>query len=115
MNYSDIANTLAHDGIDVALPGARQGVCSAPYVVVQDAGTFRYAASAGLCYTLFAVHCYVPLYAYGQLDPLIARVRASLASLAPDLRSAGSLSPHLINDHFRAHQATVHYLLQRKL
>ena len=48
MNYFDIVNTLYRSGLDVALPGARQGVCTSPYVVVQDGGTFRYAQSAGL-------------------------------------------------------------------
>ena len=115
MNYSDIVNTLCGSGIDVALPGARQGICTSPYVVVQNTGTYRYAQSAGLGYTLITVHCYAPLYGYEQLDRLIQSVRSALDSLRPDLRFAGGEGIHMINDKFRAHEGSVQYMLQRSL
>lgn len=115
MNYSDITDALSRADIDVALPGARQGVCVSPYAVVQKTGTYRYASSPRLGYTVITVHCYVPLGCYGQLDILIGRVKAALRTLSPDLRPSGSEGIHLINDHFRAHESSVQYMLQKRL
>lgn len=114
MIYSDITDRLCSAGIDVALPGARSGLCSAPYAVVQHSGTFRYAASRRLGYSLITVHCYVPLFRYDQLDILIRKVKSALKSLEPDLRYQGTLSPHIINDNFRAHEASLQYIIQRR-
>ena len=113
MSYLDIVNTLTDAGIDVAFPGARQGVCASPYAVVQDSGTYRYAQSSRLGYTLITVHCYVPLYAYEQLGILIEKVKTALCTLEPDLRPAGNESVHLINDHFRANEGSVQYVIMR--
>ena len=115
MNYWDIFQTLSDAGIDVALPGAKQDVCTFPYVMVQETGTFPYAVSPGLGYTLMTVHCYAPLGAYRQLDILIDRVKAALLPLAPDLRPSGDQGVHIINDKFRAHHGTVQYLVQKRL
>ncbi len=115
MNYSDVVNTLSRSGIDVAQPGAKPGICTSPYVVVQNAGTYRYAQSAGLGYTLVSVHCYTPLYAYEQLMILIERVKSALRCLEPDLRYAGNEAVHIINDSFRANEGSVQYLIQRSL
>ena len=115
MKYSDIINTLAGAGIDVAHPGAKQTICLAPYAVVQVAGTYPFAVSRRLGYTLITVHCYVPLSSYQQLSVLTERVRAALRSLEPDLRPTGGEGVHLINDKFRAHHGTVQYMLLRRL
>ena len=115
MNYSDITSALSDAGIDVALPGAKQGVCLAPYVVVQQTGTYRFAQSDGLGYSLITIHCYVPLAGYPMLSSLLERVRAALIPLQPDLRPAGNESPHIINDHFRAHEGSAQYIVQKRL
>lgn len=115
MNYINILDELAGAGIDVAFPGAKQGICAAPYVVVQNMGTHRFAQSDGLGYSLYEVHCYVPLADYRLLPLLIERVKAALQPLAPDLRPVGDERVHLINDRFRAHEGSVQYLVQRRL
>ena len=114
MNYSDIIHTLSDAGLDVALPGAKQDVCTSPYVVVQDAGTYPFAGAPALGYSLFTVHCYVPLRAYRQLPILIESVKSALAALAPDLRPTGDSGVHLINDKFRAHEGSVQYVILRR-
>ncbi|MBQ9901073.1 MAG: hypothetical protein IJM51_01615 [Clostridia bacterium] len=114
MNYPDIVNRLLDAGIDVAMPGTKQGICTSPYAVVQNAGTFRYAQSDRLGYTLITVHCYVPLYNYEQLDTLLQSVRSSLDALYPDLRFAGNEGAHIINDHFKANEGSLQYIIQRK-
>lgn len=115
MNYFDIINRLSGDGLDVALPGYRNGVCSSPYVVVQKSGTYRYAQSPALGYTLFTVHCYVPLYSYEQLDTLIRRVKSALKALEPDLRPVGNEGIFTINDSFKAHEGYLEFMLQKRL
>lgn len=115
MNYWDIFETLSDAGIDVALPGAKQDICTFPYAVVQDAGTYPYALSPELGYTLITVHCYAPLGSYRQLAILIERVKAALRTLAPDLRPSGKDGVHIINDKFRAHEGSVQYIIMRSL
>ena len=114
MTYNDIVTALKEAGITVYHPGARAGVCTEPYAVVQDSGTYQYAASRRLGYTLVLVHCYAPLQSYDMLDDLIERVKSALKSLEPDLRPAGNESPHIINDKFRAHEASIDYYFQRR-
>lgn len=115
MNYSDIINTLSNADIDVALPAAKQGICTSPYVVVQSSGTYPYAISRSLCYSLVTVRCFVPLNSYQLLDTLVRSVSDALAPLAPDLRATGNQSLHSVNDKFRAHECSVQYLFQHRI
>lgn len=114
MTYQDIRDALCEAGLEVWNPAARQGVCLKPYVVVQDMGTYRYAQSRQLVYTLIAVHCYVPLHCYDELALLTVRVRNALSGLAPDLRPVGGESVHIINDRFQAHETYLEYVVQKK-
>lgn len=113
MTYSDIQTTLARAGITVFDPAAKQDICHQPYAVVQNMGSYRYAQSDKLVYTLLSVHCYVPLNRYGELDGLIDRVKNALTALAPDLRPMGNEGIHTINDRFRAYESYVQYLVQK--
>ena len=115
MDYQDIMDGLRRAGIDVRYPGAKQGICNSPYVVVQDYGTYPYAQSAHLGYTLIEVHCYAPVGNYPALPQLIAQVKTALAPFFHDLRPTGDEDIHDINDTFKAHHGTVQYMLQKRL
>lgn len=115
MTYQDIKNALAAAGIDVRLPGAKPGICKEPYVVVQENGTYPYAAFYRLGYTLITVHCYVPLQRYTDLEALVSRVKAALVPLSPDLRPTGNRGIDSINDTFKAHESSVEYMIQKRL
>ena len=115
MTYDDIMTALAGAGIDVRYPGAKQGICNSPYVVVQDYGTYPYAQSAHLGYKLIEIHCYAPIVNYPALPQLIAQVKAALVPLAADLRPTGGEDTHDINDTFKAHHGTVQYMVQKRL
>ena len=115
MTYDDIVTALTGAGITVKYPGAKPGVCSSPYVVVQNFGTYDYAQSRRLGYTLIEVHCYVTVNQYQQLDSFISSVKAALAPLALDLRPTGNEGIHDINDTFRAHTGYVEYMIQKRL
>ena len=115
MSYDDIMTALAGAGIAVKHPGAKQGVCSSPYAVVQNYGTYPYAQSTHLGYTLIEIHCYAPIGNYPALPLLISQVKAALAPLAADLRPTGGEGTHDINDTFKAHHGTVQYMLQKRL
>lgn len=105
---------LREAGVAVMYPAAKQGICQAPYAVVQDMGTFRYPQSDRLVYTLLAVRCYVPLHDYPALGRLVDTVRAALAPLAPDLRPVGGEGVHTVNEKFHAHETYVEYIIQKK-
>lgn len=115
MRYDDILTALHAAGVRVYHPGARSGICTAPYAVVQNFGTYPYAQSRRLGYTLLTVHCYAPVGQYAALEALAAQVRDALAPLAPDLRPTGNEGIHTINDSFRAHECTVEYLTMHPL
>ena len=93
MTYDDIMTALAGAGIAVQYPGAKPGICTSPYAVVQDYGTYPYAQSTHLGYKLIEIHCYTPIGNYPALplrsrrlspplpltfDPPAARVRTTL-------------------------------------
>lgn len=115
MNDETIRDALRTAGIETADPAACLGVCFAPYTVVQNMGTFRYAQSDRLAYTLMAVHCYAPLADYAGLKRLVGQVREALLPLAPDLRSLGGEGAHLVNDTFRAHETRLEYIIQKRM
>lgn len=115
MTYDNIKSALAEAGIAVRFPGVKQDICTFPYVVVQNSGTYPYAVSNGLGYTLFTVHCFAPLNGYPLLDTLIESVKDALRALEPDLRPTGNDGVHLINDKFRAHEGSVQYMVMRSL
>ena len=72
MTYDDTMTALAGAGIAVKYPGAKPGVCTSPYVVVQGFGTYPYAQSTHLGYTLMEIHCYAPVGNYPALLLLIS-------------------------------------------
>lgn len=115
MTYQDIKDTLSAAGIDVRLPGAKQGTCKAPYAVVQMSGTYPYAVSNRLGYTLVTVHCYAPLARYYTLNVLTRQVKAALSALYPDLRPTGNQAMDTINDNFSAHESSVEYMMMKRL
>ena len=115
MTYDDIMTALAGAGIAVQYPGAKPGICTSSYAVVQDYGTYPYAQSTHLGYTLIEIHCYAPIGNYPALPLLISQVKAALAPLAADLRPTGGEGTHDINDTFKAHHGTVQYMLQKRL
>ena len=115
MTYDDIVTALTGAGIAAQYPGAKPGVCTSPYVVVQDFGTYPYAQSTHLGYTLIEVHCFVPVGNYPALPALLSHVRAALAPLSADLRPTGNEGIHDINEPFKAHTAYVEYMLQKRL
>ena len=115
MTYNDILETLSTAGIEVHYPSSKQGVCNSPYVVVQNFGTYDYAQSRRLGYTLIEVHCYVPVNQYQQLDSFISSVKAALAPLTLDLRPTGNEGIPDINDTFRAHTGYIEYMIQKRL
>ena len=45
MNYQTIQQTLTAAGVTVYDPGLKTGICTAPYVVVQESGTYPLAQS----------------------------------------------------------------------
>ena len=113
--YKDIRTALTAAGVAVYDPGQKIDVCTAPYAVVQESGVYPYAESNRLGYALIEVHCYAPLNHYAALDELLGRVMAALAPLAPDLRPTGNEGVHGINEKFRAHEAAVEYMIQKRL
>ena len=115
MDYQDIMDGLRRAGIDVRYPGAKPGICTTSYAVVQNYGTYPYAQSTHLGYTLIEIHCYAPIGNYPALPLLISQVKAALAPLAADLRPTGGEGTHDINDTFKAHHGTVQYMLQKRL
>lgn len=115
MTYETIKKVLIAAGVAVYDPGQKIDICTAPYAVVQESGAYPYAESNRLGYALIEVHCYAPLNHYAALDELLGRVRAALAPLAPDLRPTGNEGVHGINEKFRAHEAAVEYMIQKRL
>lgn len=111
--WQRIYSALRDAGINVYPSGAHFGVCSAPYCVVQQAGTYSSGGDSfgRTSYTGYYIHAYVPLGSYRKLSELISSIRAALAPLEDEriIYSTGAESVHLIDDAFAAHTAYVEY------
>lgn len=113
MNYSSIEKALISAGIQVKRPGTHEGICHTPYCVVQQHGTYPFAATIHQGYTLYLIHIYVPLDRYTALEQMCALVRHALSKTS--LRPTGNESAAEILDNYKAHTMSLEYMAMREI
>ena len=107
-----VVRALRDAGVDAYTPGQRQGICNAPYVVVQRFGDYTYAATPQITgYTLLHVIGYVPLAQPQKMEPLLQQVDDALAG-CPYLTPTNNREPESINDPYKAHEEGLEYQVQ---
>lgn len=110
-DYRAIKKALLEAKIQTYAPGEKNGACTAPYVVIREAGTYPFAVRKN-GYTLWAVHFYVPLSRYSELSALQERAKTVLRNFS-ELRETGNVSPDGIDERFQAHTRSMEYQVLR--
>lgn len=107
--WSRFYEALETAGIDVYSPGQKQGVCTAPYVVVWDGKQEGRAGGQGSVEVMNVMAC-VPSEAYSQLGPLVQSVKQALCGF----RCSGKQGAVAIDDAAQAYTLTLEYQVFRK-
>lgn len=110
-----IRDTLKAAGLSVYKPGQCPDVCQAKYIVAKPGGTYPFAASNKVGFTLATVFLYVPLDKHEELEPLSAQVQTLLKPLQSQVRPTGNISPDIIEDLYRAHSRSIEYMVLKTL
>lgn len=113
--FERIRDTLKTAGLLVYDPGKCPDVCQAQYLVVKPGGTYPFARTNKLGYTLATVFLFVPLAKYEELEPLAVQVQTLLKPLQSQVRPTGNISPDIIEDVYRAHSRTIEYMILKTL
>lgn len=112
--WKTIYRHLTAKGFDVYSPGQHEGDCTAPYVVVRDAGLSRLSefSSTQARYDLL---CYVPQDQFSTLEPYVDSVEAAMKGLYPAIVCMNYRTPSFLDDTVKGHMVSTQYRNNRKL
>lgn len=112
--WQQIYTHLKGEGFDVYSPGQHQGECTAPYVVVKDAGLSQ-ASSFSSTRTLYDIMCYVPADRFSTLEPFIADVKTAMNKLYPMIVPMNFETASFLDDTVKGHMISVQYRNAKKI
>ena len=112
--WQNIYKHLKAKGFDVYSPGQHNGDCTAPYVVVRDAGLSRLSefSSKQARYDLL---CYVPQDQFSTLEPYVDDVEAAMKDLYPAVVSMHFRTSSFLDDTVKGHMVSTQYRNNRKI
>ncbi len=95
-------------------PGVKLGTCKSPYVVVCSGGSYAQGVSGGTSISrrIVTLYCYVPRTT-GNLEALVANVKAELKALRPQLMPTGNEGPEIIEQDYDARSQSIEYQVMR--
>ncbi len=99
-----IYSALAKSGIEVYAPGGHEGICLAPYCVVQPLGGTIREGSRSCGQATYRIYLVVPCEAPAVMSRLAERVHNALSGLvgASTLQLAAPRSPMMTDNGFQA-------------
>ena len=108
-----VCEQLRSAGIEVYLPGQREGPCTEPFAIVQGGGVKPDNRSTGR--RIITISCHAPIGRLIGLQGLIAAVREAMLGLGADLRptegkqTGEQREPYLTDDQYSAIVANIEY------
>lgn len=109
----DLRDHLTNNGYDVYYPAQKTGECRAPYVVVKDEGLTQFQQFSSDI-RLYAIMCYVPFVRFGDLEPMVDRVKWIMKSKYPLFVSTRSETPSFYDDSVKAYMISIQYRNAKK-
>lgn len=106
--WQDIFLHLKKEGFEVYPPATKKGECESEYLVIKNDGSSSHNKFS-FDNDLYAVMCYVPKEKYSSLEPLIQKVKKSMAGLRPLILPYGSQTPSYYDDKVKAHMVSISY------
>lgn len=112
--FMDIYKHLSDNGVETYSPGQKKGECTAPYVVVKDAGTTQINGYSST-QTLYDVMCYVPKDRFTLLEQYVEQVEALMKQLKPMLMPTYFKTASFFDDTVQAHMISIQYRNSKKI
>lgn len=106
--WEDIYEHLKTSGFEVYSPGQHKGECTAPYIVVRDAGTSPYMEFT-TAVTLYEILCYVPKSKYSTLQEYAGQVKQAMKGLWPMMIPMNYETAPFYDDTVKAHMTAIQY------
>lgn len=107
--WKNIYDKLKEHDIAVYSPGQHTGECTAPYVVVKEAGTIG-MTNVSSSQNLYDIMCYMPQDQYSQLRTFVDEVEQIMDELFPMVRPVHYRSPSFLDDSVKAHMISIQYV-----
>lgn len=112
--WQNIYRHLKTKGFDVYSPGQHTGDCTAPYVVIRDAGVSRPFEFSSV-QVVYDILCYVPQDQFSTLEPYVNSVEEAMKGLYPAVISMHFRTPSFLDDTIKGHMVSTQYRNNRKL
>ena len=112
--WQNIYTHLKSEGFDVYSPGQHQGECTAPYVVVKDAGLNR-VSDFSSTRTLYDIMCYVPADKFSTLEPFVQKVKESMDKMYPMIVPMYYETGSFLDDTVKGHMISIQYRNNKKI
>lgn len=109
----DIRKFLESKGHDVYFPGQKTDEAKTPYIVVRDEGGSRLQQYSSWLY-LYSLLVFVPYVRFGDLEPLVERVKQEMKEMQPMIMPTHFQTPSFPDDAVKAHMISVQYRNVRK-
>ncbi len=105
--------TLKNGGVSVYSPSYHEGVCTAPYCVVQYLGSFP-QSSQGTGYDLLRVHLYAPIGRFSLMEEIKKKAEKAMEPLVKSgaIRPCEGVGACTVNDTYKAHACYLDYRVQ---
>lgn len=104
--YRTIYAHLKSKGFDVYSPGQHKGLCTAPYLVLRNAGT---VTNLSISSTDYEILTYYPADQYSHIEDYVDSVRDVMNELYPGIRLADDSSEPYLDEEVRAFQSSLLY------
>lgn len=109
-----IKDAISNNNIDSYYPQQHSGNCINEYVVVKYSGAVKIEGVSSDMPT-YAIMCYVPSVRYGDLMPLLEKVKIALREIYPLVEPSGNETPSFYDDITKSHMISLEYIGHRKV
>ena len=109
----ECVNALSQSGLTVYMPALHEGVCTAPYCVVQYMGSTP-ESSIGTGYDVLRVHIYAPVGRFALVDELLKKAEKAMEPLVKSgaVRPCEGIGACTVDDTYKAYACHLDYRVQ---
>ena len=109
--YKKIYDTLKKDDILVYPPAVKKGICTYPYVVLEQSKALLNNNHSGKL--IFSITILAPVGQYADFLTLIENVRQSISYIAPEIKFL-SISDEKIDSDFTAYSTVINFFALKR-
>lgn len=110
----DIYKHLQGHGFEVYFPGQKRTECTAPYIVIKDAGTVKYNTYSST-QTTYYIMCYVPQEHFTKLEQFTTNVKEAMKGLQPMVMPLYNETASFYDESVNAYMISISYRTMKKI